>query len=957
MTSAEPSLVEALRDRYAIVRELGRGGMATVYLAHDQKHDRPVALKLLHAELASSLGPERFLREIKLTARLDHPHILPVLDSGEALGRLWYTMPFVEGETLRARLERESQLPVEDALGIAREVADALDYAHRHGVIHRDIKPENVLLADGHARVADFGVARAVEAAGGAQLTGTGLAVGTPTYMSPEQAGSGEVDARSDVYALSCMLHEMLAGEPPWTGRTPQAVIAKRFVQPAPSLSGLRPTVPAPVDAAVRKALALAPVDRFATAGEFSRALTAPSPAPAPAEMRRRPASRRGLALAAVGALIAVAAAGALLWRSNTAPPTLDGDLLAVAPFDVLSPDLGLWREGLVDLLSRNLDGAGPLRTVPPTAVVRRWSGHADPLSAAELGRRTGARLAVFGSLVPAGGDSARLHATLLDIETGRPLAEFELRDAVARIDRLGDSLTVRILSELGRGRRVELTRVASLGSTSPAALKAFLQGEQWFRRTAWDSATASYERAVGLDSNFALAVWRLGRVFGWQRIGGESLSVALSMRAGALNHGLAPRDSLLIAVDSIFSSEVSETTPGYHRLLGAARAATDRYPDDADAWHTLGEVYLHHRRGVPLRDWLAAFDRSIALDSAYAPAYIHAIEIATALHGLDAGARYAQEYLRRAPDDVTAEGIRLAFDLADPARTNSAALARRLRHASANVLLKALLPIRNEVDSGEVAVRVARALAASPESSASWLPMAWRRSGVPAILSYRGHLREAAAAWRPDIVGADVLLAELALMGAYHPDSTASYFAGWLHAGELEKSRSGLPWWAARGDTAAILRFRRLADSAARSSPDAVLRSDAASWAPAAAAYLALARRDTAEALQRFEQLPDTACSDCYFESLERMRLLAAKGEDRKVLGQAERAYDAPLIGEILRLLMGARAAERLGERERAVRDYQYVADAWRHADSVLQPYVAESRQALLRLTGEPRR
>ncbi|HEV8178291.1 MAG TPA: serine/threonine-protein kinase, partial [Gemmatimonadales bacterium] len=259
MTAIDSSLTDALRGRYVIERELGRGGMATVYLARDEKHDRHVALKLLHGELAATLGPERFLREIKLTARLDHPHILPVLDSGETLGRLWYTMPFVEGESLRDRLRREPQLPLDDARAIAREVGDALDYAHRHGVIHRDIKPENILLADGHARVADFGVARALEVAGGEQLTGTGLAVGTPTYMSPEQAGAGLVDARTDIYALGCVLHEMLAGEPPFTGPTPQAVVAKRFIQPAPALSRLRPTVPPAVDAAVQKALAVVP--------------------------------------------------------------------------------------------------------------------------------------------------------------------------------------------------------------------------------------------------------------------------------------------------------------------------------------------------------------------------------------------------------------------------------------------------------------------------------------------------------------------------------------------------------------------------------------------------------------------------------------------------------------------------------------------------------------------------
>src|SRR6266853_2466309 len=230
----DSSLAAALQDRYVIERELGRGGMATVYLARDLKHARPVALKVLHPELAATLGPERFLREVQLTARLQHPHILTVHDSGEAAGRLWFTMPFVEGESLRDRLRRERQLPVDDALRIATEAARALDYAHHHGVVHRDIKPENILLTgDGSTLVADFGIARALGGDDG--LTQTGFAVGTPAYMSPEQAaGDKTLDARTDVYSLASVLYEMLAGEAPWTGPTAQSIMAKRLSEPAP---------------------------------------------------------------------------------------------------------------------------------------------------------------------------------------------------------------------------------------------------------------------------------------------------------------------------------------------------------------------------------------------------------------------------------------------------------------------------------------------------------------------------------------------------------------------------------------------------------------------------------------------------------------------------------------------------------------------------------------------------
>src|SRR5437867_4358523 len=254
---------------YEILRQLGRGGMATVYLAADLRHARQVAPKVLRADLSALLGGERFLHEIRVTANLQHPHILPLFDSGVADSRLFYVLPYVDGESLRARLRREKQLPVDDAVRIAREVASALDHAHRHGVIHRDIKPENILLQDGSALVADFGIALAVKAAGGVRLTQTGLSLGTPQYMSPEQAtGERELDARSDVYALGAVLYEMLAGEPPFSGSTTQAIIAKLMTEEPRAVSVLRRAVPPHIEAAVHHALEKLPADRFATAAQ-----------------------------------------------------------------------------------------------------------------------------------------------------------------------------------------------------------------------------------------------------------------------------------------------------------------------------------------------------------------------------------------------------------------------------------------------------------------------------------------------------------------------------------------------------------------------------------------------------------------------------------------------------------------------------------------------------------------
>ncbi len=267
-------LSTALADRYRIERELGQGGMATVYLAQDLKHDRKVAIKVLRAELAAVIGAERFLAEIKTTANLQHPHILPLHDSGEADSFLYYVMPFVEGESLRDRLNRQKQLPIPDAVRIASEVASALDYAHRHKVIHRDIKPENILLHDGRAMVADFGIALAASKAGGTRMTETGMSLGTPHYMSPEQAmGEREIGPQSDVYALGAVTYEMLVGEPPFTGPTAQAIVAKVMTGEPADITGQRRTVPPHVDAAVLTALEKLPADRFESAAEFAEAL------------------------------------------------------------------------------------------------------------------------------------------------------------------------------------------------------------------------------------------------------------------------------------------------------------------------------------------------------------------------------------------------------------------------------------------------------------------------------------------------------------------------------------------------------------------------------------------------------------------------------------------------------------------------------------------------------------
>ena len=338
----------ALADRYTVTRELGAGGMATVYLAHDIKHDRDVAIKVLHPDLGAALGGERFLSEIRTTARLQHPHILPLLDSGEADGLLYYVMPLVTGETLRARLEREKQLPLDDAVLISREVADALGYAHSLGVIHRDIKPENILLQNGHALVADFGIALAVQSAGGARMTQTGLSLGTPQYMSPEQAmGERTVDARSDIYALGAVTYEMLAGDAPFTGSTVQAIVARVLTERPASLRTVRDTVTVNVEAAVLKALAKLPADRWPTAKAFAEALvnvrsttSVDGTATIANGSRRAPRAARALMIgAAAVALVSLAIAAWSGQRNATSSNIVAVPLTLDVPN--ASPDLG----------------------------------------------------------------------------------------------------------------------------------------------------------------------------------------------------------------------------------------------------------------------------------------------------------------------------------------------------------------------------------------------------------------------------------------------------------------------------------------------------------------------------------------------------------------------------------------------------------------------------------------
>jgi serine/threonine-protein kinase len=514
MTETPAGLAAALADRYRFLREAGQGGMATVYLAEDTRHHRQVAIKVLRPEIAMALGADRFLREIEIAANLRHPHILPLYDSGSAAGSLFYVMPFVEGESLRTRLQRERELPIDDALRIAREVADALSYAHARGIVHRDIKPENILIESGHAVIADFGIAKAVAAAGEATaLTATGMSVGTPAYMSPEQAaGGGDVDGRSDLYSLACVFYEMLAGQPPFSGPTVEAVVRQHLTVPAPPVTQFRPAVPAAVSDALARALAKNPADRFNPVGQFAAALgepgaTGPVIAVPRATTRWRPVAYGLLALG-------LAVAAWTLLRKPSAPPAESPNSLAVLPFENLGGDtatapfiLGMHSEIVTQLTK--LPG---LQVASRRAALRYRDSNKD---AREIADELGVVSLLTGSVQRAG-NQVRFSVALADARSGQELwaesysrqftAEnlFEVQAEIAR------SVAAALSVELSERQAEEIARPPT---SNLAALDLYYRAMPlWDNRGvgALDTLAEQYlERAVALDPAFA-AAWSL---------------------------------------------------------------------------------------------------------------------------------------------------------------------------------------------------------------------------------------------------------------------------------------------------------------------------------------------------------------------------------------------------------------------------------------------------------------
>lgn len=951
MTDQLDRLATALAGRYQIHRELGAGGMATVYLADDLKHRREVAIKVLRPELGVVLGSERFRREIEIAGQLTHPHIVPLFDSGSADGFVYYVQPFIDGETLRQRLNREGPLPVDDTLAILREVVDALAKAHAQDVVHRDIKPENVMLSDGHALVTDFGIAKAVDDASEQDhLTQAGTAVGTPAYMAPEQAAADPaIDHRADLYAVGAIGYEMLVGQPPFPARSIRDALVAHVRHTAPPIGNARSDVPPTLQRLIRRCLEKEAGDRYPEARALLADLDEAVKERTAGAVARPTPPRRGrfvLATVAAGAMIA---AGAFLFSRSPEERDLDPDVIAVAPFDVLGSDLALWQEGFAELLSHNLDGAGRLRTVSPTVGFARWTGRADPAAATRFAHDLAAGLVVFGRVTAEGPDSVRVAATLMDAATGNVIRDAEVRGPEVRTANLADSVAALFLLDLSRLRSLGAARLNSLGSASPVAIREFLRGERQYRSFRMDSATIHYRRALEADPGFALAYGRLGMIAAWGEGGSTGTADSLRLTAGALNRGLSVRESLIVASDSLAAALSANWAPDsrHARYFAILRQALEWYPDDAQIVYRMGEARMHRgwAYGASEEATLNTFEEAARLDSAFALIYPHLMFLRYSVFGLEAGQEATRAYLSLGPSGTSAVEALTTLELVDQLTAGNRAF---LDTASAFQLLGPVWMLGRASDSGEVGVEAARRLAQlDPDHRAA--------AGRP--LPYRGHFREAREIFP---LSSDAerwvwqVRAEMDFIEGREP------LADIVDSPALEEVHPmlALVTWADQRDTTAIREFIRRRET----------RGVRVSWGAGpwrqfaiarAEALLALARGDSTDALRRFDRLDPYLCAGgCGLTPIVHGRLLMEAGRFDDAARVLE-AFPSHLYGpiyptEIIWRLTRARAREGAGNLPGAIADYARVADAWGRADPTLQPFVDQARQGLARLVSE---
>jgi serine/threonine-protein kinase len=946
-----------------VENEIGHGGSSVVYLARDREGDRVVAIKVLRQELAVSVTANRFLREVRLLADLAHPNIIPVLDSGEYEGRLFVVLPFMDGGTLRTLLDHDSQLPVARAVDIACTLCEALSVAHQQGVIHRDVKPENVLFSGDTPYLADFGIARAIERALEETTTTTGVVIGTPAYMSPEQAaGEKQLNARSDVYSLACVVYEMLAGMQAFTGPSRQSIIAQRMTHGPRPLQVYRPSVPKALAEVIDKAMKPEPADRFQTAAEFGEALKAsleirPQDSPHTPRRSRRPLA--GILTLAVAAGVGIAVLARRETLARNGPPTAvkaDPSIrLAVAPFDFFDAADSVWRRGLVDVLSRNFDGLGPLRAVPATLVMKGWKGPADDSTAASLAKATGAELVVYGQLRRATRDTARVVASILDVRHGK-VYSVDRRDHVDNMDRLSDSVTVALIRELYPDMPIASARRPSLGTRSLAVLKLFLQGEQLLRTNDPRGAREKYEQAVREDSAFALGYHRLRTVA--RSLGSEfdSASLAYALHAGRLNRGLSPRDSLLLAADSL-SASLPTTLLLYdadaQRRLKARFATLERaaaaYPEDPEIWEELGEARLHHgnRVGETPERALQAFERAVALDPAYRPPYSHTVELSLGLRGADSAARVVRQYLKGDSSD-TRFRIVAALLAADIARrpVDWSAIGR----FRPEDLSQAGYLTRRWLAAIHISEQLYRMVAASDAPAATPLK-AGARVWLATELTYQGRPRAAAQFVTQANLERDPYLAlTLARAGALSRPEADTLFAGSLRTGNWFLLLTALPWWNGNRDSAHLAAAGRRFDSlAASQGAKPTERMLGRYGAIALQMYAALARGDSARALKAARELPDSLCGwPCTPQRLTHAWLLVGSGHTAEAATYLD-AHPPPgsphTVSEVEWHLDRARIAVRDRKPDVASGNYQFIVNAWSDAEPPFRAAADEAR------------
>jgi serine/threonine-protein kinase len=740
-------LKDALADRYRIERELGRGGMATVYLAEDLRHERMVAVKVLRPELAAVIGAERFLREIKLTARLNHPHILPLFDSGEAGRFLYYVMPHVDGETLRDRLNRDGQLGLEDAVQITRGVADALSHAHGMGVIHRDIKPENIMVSGGHVVVADFGIARAVAEAGGDRLTETGLAVGTPAYMSPEQgAGESQVDGRSDLYSLGCVLYEMLAGDPPFAGSSAQAILARKAVDPVPSLRVVRRGVSEAVQQVLLRALERAPGDRFATVQQFAQALEAAASGTAQAaDERHHLPTRWPVAVAA-----AVVILGGGWWGINAlGPADVRIERLAVLPFDNLMQDdaQDYFVDGMHDAVITELAQTGALTVISRSSVLRyRDTNQSIPTIAGELG----VEAVVEGSVLRVG-DTVRIQAQLIGVNPERHLwaetYDEPLRDVLQLQSQVARAIAAAIQGGLAPE---EEARRGEPRVVNPEAYGAYLKGQyhqSQFTHEGLRRATAYLEEAVAIDSTYAPAYAELAAAYtlrgGWF---GDLTPIEAFPRAQTAAENALRLDSSLASgyvqlgfIRNTFNWDWPGAETAFRRALALDPnddAAHGLYANFLRMMTRFDEALVHAKKFVELAPvtpmaWLMLYVTS--LDANHPDEATRALE---QLMELEPDGRLAQTVLgwkRVAEGDF--EGAAEAYEAAAfPARAAGAFALAGMEDAAR----AALQPLYEVPTPPSVQIAIAHATLGDTTEAIRWLERAYReRNADMAFLDY----------------------------------------------------------------------------------------------------------------------------------------------------------------------------------------------------------------------------